>query len=139
MMDFADGKERTLFQARGVLVTNQRLVMEGRTWWLRDVEGVLTRHRPPRIVPLLISLMLGVLGLPVLHWWGQTFHQASLAAVGLAIFGSIAGLLLAEDTYWLVLRTRKRERRVFRSGDQQLITRLEAAITAAMEAERRPH
>ena len=139
MMDSADGKERTLFQAGSMLVTSQRLVMEGRTWWLRDVEGVLTRRRPPRVVPLLIILGLGVLGLPVLHVLGHASHEVSLAAVGVAIFGSIAGLLLAEDTYWLVLRTRKRERRVFRSGDQQLVTRLEAAITAAMEAERRSH
>lgn len=138
MMDSADGEERTLFQAGGVLLTNQRLVMDGRTWWLRDVEGVLTRHRPPRVVPLLVMLALGVVGLPVLHSMGQGFHEASVAVGAVAIFGSITGLLLAEDTYWLVLRTHKRERRVFRSGDHQLVTRLEAAIAAAVKAERRP-
>ena len=140
----AEGREQTLFQGGGVLVTSQRLVTEERTWLLGEVEGVVTHHRAPRVLPLLIILVLGVvLGLPMLHSAmasslapGRELQGAALVAVALAIFGSIAGLVLVEDTYWLVLRTRQRERRVFRSRDHQFVASLAEAVAAAVEAAR---
>jgi hypothetical protein len=141
----ADGRETTLFQAGGVLVTSQKLVMDGRTWLLGEVEAVNTLHRAPRVLPLLVTLAMGVLlGLPMLHSsmaapssLGKGLHGVALAAVALAIFGSIAGLLLLEDTYWLVLRTQQRERRVFRSRDHQLVASLATAVAAAVAARQR--
>lgn len=137
-------QETTLFQAEGVLVTSQRLVTDGRTWLLGDVERVEAVHRAPRVLPLLIILSLGVVvGLPVLHAamaapgaQGKGVYGAALGMAGLAIFGSIAGLLLAEDTYWLVLWTRQQERRVFRSRDHRLISRLAVLVTEAVVAAR---
>jgi hypothetical protein len=137
-------RETTLFQAGGVLVTSQRLVTEGRTWLLGEIEGVNTLHRAPRVLPLLVILVLGVvLGLPLLHSamaapfsQGREIYSVALGGAALAIFGSIAGLLVIEDTYWLVLRTRQCERRVFRSGDHQLVSSLAAAVATAVARQR---
>lgn len=147
MMDSPQPKERTLFQAAGVLVTNRKLVTGGRTWLIGEVEGVDTLHRAPRVLPLLVILVLGaLLGLPMLHselvsssWLGKELYGMALAVVAMAIFGSIAGILLAEDSYWVVLRTRRRERRVFHSRDHQLVTNLAAAIATALETARKSH
>ncbi len=143
----AGGPEMTLFVSGGVLVTSRKLVTGGKTWLISEIEGVSTLHRAPRVMPLLAALVLGALvGLPLLHSrmvsssvLEQELYGVALAVAALAIFGSIAGLLLAEDSYWLVLRTRQRERRVFRSRDYQLVANLVEAIEAAVEASRQRH
>jgi hypothetical protein len=148
MMDSASGgQELTLFHAEGVLVTSRKLVTGRRTWLISEVEGVNTLYRTPRVLPLLATLVLGALvGLPLLvsgrvssSWLTGELHGVAMAVAAVAIFGSIAGLLMAEDSYWVVLRTRQRERRVFRSTDYQLVNRLVAAIESAVEVARKCH
>jgi hypothetical protein len=138
--------ERTLFSSQGVLVTSERLVAAGRTWRLGDVERVDAIRRAPRVLPLLVTLVLGaVLGLPVLlaamaapGSEGKGHYGVALAVVGTLIFGSIARLLVMGDTSWLVLRTRQSERRVFRSQNHQLVSSLAAVVAgAAAEARQR--
>lgn len=143
----ASGLEMTLFLAGGVLVTSRKLVTGERTWLISEIEGVNTLHRAPRVLPLLAALFLGALvGLPLLlsgmatsSMPGQELYGVALAVAALIIFGSIAGLLLAEDSYWIVLRTRQRECRVFRSQDHQLVANLVEAINTAVEASRQRH
>lgn len=143
----AGGPEMMLFQAGGVLVTSRKLVTGRRTWLISELEGVRMLRRAPRVLPQLAALVLGAMvGLPLLHServspsvLGQELYGVALAVAALAIFGSIAGLLMAEDSYWLVLRTRQRERRVFRSRDHQLVANLAEAIAAAVEAARQRH
>lgn len=139
-----DGRETTLFDGQGVLVTSERVVAAGRTWPLGEVEGVGSFRRSPRIVPWLVTLVVGVVvGLPALLSVmaasgdeGRGLYGAALALAGVTIFGSIAALLVVGDTYWLVLRTRQSERRVLRSRDSQLISNLVALVANAAEAAR---
>lgn len=138
-------KETMLLQAKGVLVTTHRLVMGGQSWLLGEVERVETIRRGPRVLPLLCTLGLGVLlGLPALHAAMAApgaesrggLYGAALAVAGLSIFGSIAGLLMMEDKYWLVVWTRQHARQVFRSQDHQLVSRLAVLVSEAVEAAR---
>jgi hypothetical protein len=137
-------RETTLFDGQGVLVTSRRVVAAGRTWPLGDVEGVDSIRRGPRVLPWLVTLMVGVLvGLPALlsamanpDAQGRGLYEAALALASVAIFGSIAALLMLGDTYWLVVRTRQREGRVLRSRNPQLISRLVAVVAQAAEAAR---
>lgn len=147
MSDFASGaRETTLFDAQGVLVTSERLVAEGRTWPLGDVEGVNSIRRGPRVLPWLVTLVMGVAILPPLlsamaapgAGW-QELYDFALAGAGAAIFGSIAALLRMGDTYWLVLRTQQSEGRVLRSRDPQLISSLVAVVAQAAAAARQRH
>jgi hypothetical protein len=139
-----DAREITLFDDQGVLVTNERVVAAGRTWPLGEVEEVDSIHHSPRFLPWLVILSAGVVvGLPALlsamatHGaQGRGFYDVALVLAALAIFGSIAALLLMGDTYWLVLRTRQRERRVLRTRDPQLISRLVTVVTKAVEGAR---
>ncbi|MDC0708195.1 DUF6232 family protein [Stigmatella sp. ncwal1] len=136
--------ENTLFQADGVLVTTQRLVAGGRAWPLGEVLRVEAIHRAPRVIPLLVLLGVSmVLGLPAIMTAmvasdapGQGVYGAALGCLGVVAFGSIAGLLLAQDQYWLVLRTRRSELRVFQSQDHQHISRLAQGVTEALQAAR---
>lgn len=136
--------EITIFQAPGMLVTSQRLAVAGRTWPLGDVERVEAIRRSPRVMPLLMLLGLGVvLGLPALlaamaasGSQGRGFYEVALVMAVLAIFGSIGSLLSAGDTSCLVLRTRHRERRVFRSRDHEFVSSLAAVVAGAVTAAR---
>jgi hypothetical protein len=139
--------ETTLFDVQGVLVTSERVVIEGRTWPLGDVEGVDSIRHSPRVLPWLVTLTVGVVvGLPLLlsamatpAARGRGLYEAALVLASAAIFGSIAALLLMGDTYWLVLRTRQSEGRVLRSRDPQLISSLVAVVTQAAAAARQQH
>jgi hypothetical protein len=140
-------REMTLFDDQGVLVTSERVVAAGRTWPLGEVEGVKSFRRSPRVLPWLVTLVVGVVvGLPALLSVmaasgdeGRGIYGAALALAGLAIFGSIAALLVVGDTYWLVLRTRQSEGRVLRSRDAQLISTLVTVVAKAAEAARQRH
>lgn len=140
----ADERETTLFDGQGVLVTSERVVAAGRSWPLGEVEGVGSFRRSPRVLPWLVALVVGVVvGLPTLLSVmaasgdeGRGVYGVALALAGVAIFGSIAALLVVGDTYWLVLRTRQSERRVLRSRDSQLISNLVTLVAKAAEAAR---
>ena len=143
----ASPRETTLFDGQGVLVTSERVVAEGRTWPLGEVEAVDSLRRSPRVLPWLVTLGVGVVvGLPALFSLmatpgaqGRGLYDVALALAGLAIFGSIAALLGMGDTYWLVVRTRRSEGRVFRSRDSQLISKLVTVVAQAAEAARQRH
>lgn len=136
--------ENTLFQADGVLVTTERLVAGGRAWPLGEVLRVEAIHQTPRVVPLLILLGASmVLGLPAIMTamvardaLGQGLYEAALGCMAVVAFGSIAGLLLAQDQYWLVLWTRGSARRVLLSRDPEHISRLAQGVTEALRAAR---
>jgi hypothetical protein len=139
-----DEQEMTLFDDQGVLVTSERVIAAGRTWPLGEVEGVESFRRSPRVLPWLVTLVVGVVvGLPALLSVmaasgdeGRGIYGAALALAGVAIFGSIAALLVVGDTYWLVLRTRQREGRVLHSRDPVLISNLVSVVAKAVEAAR---
>ncbi|ADO72636.1 DUF6232 family protein [Stigmatella aurantiaca] len=136
--------ENTLFQADGVLVTTERLVAGGRAWPLGEVLRVEAIHRAPRVIPLLVLLGASMmLGLPAVmtvmassEALGPEVYAAALGCLGVVAFGSIAGLLVAQDDYWLVLRTRRSELRVFHSRDRQHISRLAQGVSEAIQAAR---
>ncbi len=138
-------REETLFTGDGVLVTSERVVAHGRTWRLGEVVQVEAAHEAPRIGPCLAVLGLGApVGLPTLLWamaaaepGGRGHYGVGLVAVGVALFGAIMRLVLAEDRYWLVLRTGRRERRVFQSRDHELITQLAGVVLEATRARQR--
>jgi hypothetical protein len=139
-----DERETTLFDDQGVLVTSERVVAAGRTWLLGEVEGVESFRRSPLVLPWLVTLVVGVVvGLPALLAVmaasgdeGRGVYGAALALAGVAIFGSIAALLVVGDTYWLVLRTRQSEGRVLHSRDPVLISNLVTMVAKAVEAAR---
>lgn len=140
----AHEEETTLFDDQGVLITSERVVATGRTWPLGEVEGVDSIRRSPRVLPWLVTLIAGVVvGLPTLlaamadsGAQEKGLYAAALALAGVAIFGSIAALLLMGDTYWLVLRTRQSEGRVLRSRDARLISNLVNVVAKAAAAAR---
>jgi hypothetical protein len=140
----SSGTESTLFQEDGVLVTTERVVAGGRAWPLEEVLRVEALHCAPRVLPLLVLLGASMmLGFPALlsamtarSELGPGGHEAALGCTAVVAFGSIAGLLMAQDQYWLVLWTRGRARRVFRSRDPQHISRLVHGVAEALQAAR---
>jgi hypothetical protein len=126
-------------------VTDSRVDARGRSWPLREILRVSVARQPPRLVPLLASLAVGVvLGLPLLHvaLAGAVtprtgYYEAALGVVSLIIFGSIGGLVFAEETYWLVLRTEQGEHRVFSSREHQRVIRLASVVAEALARQRR--
>ncbi|WP_426752658.1 DUF6232 family protein [Myxococcus sp. Y35] len=133
--------EAPLFQDGGVLVTTERVVARGKTHLLADVQRVESVRRSPRMVPVLATLGLCMsVGLPALSalsvssTTARGFYEAALIAVVLVIFGCIARLVLAEDSYRLVLHTRAGAWRVHTSRDAQAALRLSGLIQEAVAA-----
>ncbi|MBJ6762540.1 hypothetical protein JGU66_17350 [Myxococcaceae bacterium JPH2] len=135
----AERAEVALFQALDLRVTSERLVVQGRAWMLGDVFQVETVRRSPRMWPLLVAMLFcGAVALPlvvVLGRWELVTAGALEAArvlVALTFFSSLARLLLAEDTYSLVLTLPGGAKSVFSSRDSQLVARLAAAVNEAL-------
>ncbi|RKH74452.1 hypothetical protein D7W81_01425 [Corallococcus aberystwythensis] len=135
-----DAGEPSLFQAGGVRVTRDTLVVGGQSWALRDVRQVETARRTPKVWPYLLAVGLaGALGLPLLSWLSVSISalkgafEAGLVLTALGLFGSMAALLVVEDTHYLVLGLPGGTRRVFGSHDAQLIARLAGTVRAASQ------
>lgn len=133
--------EASLFQEHGVLVTAERVVARGRSQPLADVLGVESVRHSPRMGPVLATLALAVsVGLPMLSALsvaataGRGFYEAALVVLALAVFGSIARLVLAEDSYQVVLRTRDGAWRVLSSAESRTTTRLVERLQDAVAA-----
>ncbi len=133
--------EAPLFQEAGVLVTTERVVARGRTLLLADVQRVESVRRTPRMLPVLATLGLSMsVGLPALSalsvsaTTSRGFYEAALIAVVLVIFGCIARLVLAEESYRLVLHTRAGAWRVHTCKDAQGSIRLAGLIQEAVAA-----
>jgi hypothetical protein len=137
-------RETTLFHSRGVLVTSERVVAAGRTWELGEIERVAAVRRAPRVFPWLLALLVGwIVGVPGLLAAMSTpgapvgeAYELVLGVAGVALFGTIVGLLSIGDTYWVVLRTRQREGRILRSRDPQLVSHLASLVESAAAAQR---
>ncbi|MFP2927572.1 DUF6232 family protein [Pyxidicoccus sp. 3LG] len=134
--------EATLFQEGGVLVTTERVVARGRTQSLADVQRVEAVRRSPRMKPVLVTLALGVtVGLPAFSALSVSgtgpkgLYEGALVLASLVIFGAIARLVLAEDSYQVVLHTRDGAWRMLSGREPRHITHVaellhEAAATA---------
>lgn len=133
--------EVSLFQDAGLRVTTERIVARGRTLPLADVQRVETVRRTPRMIPVLATLGLCMsVGLPALSalsvssTTGQGVYEAALIAVVMIIFGCIARLVLAEESYRLVLHTRTGSWRVRASKDPKSLMLLAGIIQDAVAA-----
>lgn len=133
--------EVSLFQDAGLRVTTERIVARGRTLPLADVQRVETVRRTPRMIPVLATLGLCMsVGLPALSalsvssTTGQGVYEAALIAVVMVIFGCIARLVLAEESYRLVLHTRTGSWRVRASKDPKSLMLLAGIIQDAVAA-----
>lgn len=133
--------EVSLFQDGGVLVTSERVVAGGRSQALEDVERVEAVRRSPRLEPVLFALVLGaVVALPahpLLVAVEAALAEAALVLAGSVIFGSIARLLMAEDSYHVVLHTRHGAWRLLSSQEPAHTTRLAGVIHEAATTARR--
>lgn len=126
--------EVPLFQDGGVLVTSERVVADGRDEALADVVRVESVRRSPRLKPVLVTLALsGAVILPAQAALlaGTAYSEAGLVLAGLVIFGCIARLVLAEETYQLVLHTRHGAWRVLSARESEPTTRLAGVIHEA--------
>ncbi|RJS24963.1 hypothetical protein DRW03_07470 [Corallococcus sp. H22C18031201] len=135
----AERAEVPLFQALELRVTSERLVVQGRAWMLGEVCRVEAVRRSPRMWPLLVAMSFcGTVALPLVvmlgrwEWVAASTLDAARVLVALTFFSSLARLLLAEDTYSLVLTLPGGARSVFSSRDSQLVTRLAAAVDEAL-------
>ncbi len=135
--------ETPLFQDGGVLVTTERVVARGKTFLLADVQRVEAVRRAPRMVPVLATLGLCMsVGLPALSALSVSsatakgVYEAALIAVVMVIFGCIARLILAVDSYRLVLHTRAGACRVLTSKDAQATVQLAGLIQDAITSRR---
>ncbi|QDE98094.1 MULTISPECIES: DUF6232 family protein [Myxococcus] len=133
--------EVPLFQDAGLRVTTERVVARGRTLLLADVQRVETVRRTPRMVPVLATLGLCMsVGLPALSALSVSSstakggYEAALIAVVMVIFGCIARLVLAEESYRLVLHTRAGSWRVRASKDPKSLMLLAGLIQDAVAA-----
>ncbi|ATB48551.1 DUF6232 family protein [Corallococcus macrosporus] len=140
----APPSEVPLFQDAGLRVTTERVVARGRTLLLADVQRVESVRRSPRMVPVLATLGVCMsVGLPALSalsvssGTSKGVYEAALIALVMVIFGCIARLVLAEDSYRLVLHTRAGAWRVRASKDPKSIGLLAGLIQDAVAARRR--
>ncbi|MCP3137683.1 DUF6232 family protein [Pyxidicoccus xibeiensis] len=136
--------EVQLLQEGGVLVTSERVVARGRTQALAEVLSVETVRRSPRMKPVLLALVLGVtVGLPALSALSVSgtgprgLYEGALVLAALTVFGSIARLVLAEDSYQLVLNTRGGAWRVLSRREPQHLTRVAELLQEAVATARR--
>lgn len=133
--------EVPLFQEGGVLVTSERVVVDGRSQALAEVLRVESVRRSPRMKPWLLTLALSAaVALPAhqaLLAAGTALAEGLLVAAGLAIFGSIARIVLAEDAYQVVLHTRRGAWRVLSSREPAPATRLAGVLQEATDTARR--
>lgn len=123
--------EAPLFQDRGVLVTSERLVTRGRSLPLADIQRVESVRRSPRMLPVLLTLAVAMsVGLPALSALTVAgtaaggFREAALVAVALVSFGCIARLVLAEDSYQVVVHTAAGPWRVLSHREPETSTKL---------------
>ncbi|MFP2907637.1 DUF6232 family protein [Pyxidicoccus sp. 3LFB2] len=128
-----------LFQEHGVLVTSERVVARGRSLSLSDVLSVESVRHSPRLKPVLVALALAVsVGLPALSALSvaaterRGVYEAALVVLALVVFGSIARLVLAEDSYQVVLRTRAGAWRVLSSSEPRTSARLVDLLQGAV-------
>lgn len=135
--------EAPLFQAQGVLVTSECVVARGRSQPLADVLRVESIRHSPSLRPVLATLALAMsVGLPLLSALSvaatarRGFYEASLVVLALVLFGSIARLLLAEDSYQVVLHTREGAWRVLTSQEARMSSRLTALLEEAVASAR---
>ena len=138
--------ERVVLDDDEVLITTERFVVEGRTHALPDVLAVQAQMCSPRLtLPLVVAGLLAAVALPlILSRFGVVgadsgmLHLA-LSLAGALLFAAVWRVAIAEDTYWVVFRTRGGgERRVYGSGDHQRVVRLVALLDEAV-SERRLH
>jgi hypothetical protein len=136
--------EAPLFQEQGVLVTSERVVTRGRSRPLADVLGVESVRHSPRLTPLVALLALAVsVGLPVLSavsvapTAARGYYEAALVALALTVFGTVARLVLAEDSYRVVLRTSEGPWCVFSSSESGTSTRLAELVQDAVRTARK--
>ena len=138
--------ERVLLDDDEVLITTERFVVEGRTHALSDVHVVQAQMCSPHLtLPLVVAGLLAAVALPlILSRFGVVGAQSgllhlALSLAGALLFAAVWRVAIAEDTYWVVFRTRGgAERRVYGSGDHQRVVRLVALLEEAV-GERRLH
>ena len=138
-------QERVLLDDDEVLITTERFVVEGRTHALTEARAVQAQMRSPQLtLPLVVAGLLAAVALPlILSRFGVVGSSSGLlhlllSLAGAALFAAVWRVAIAEDTYWVVLRTPRGERRVYGSGDHQRVVRLVAVLDEAL-CERRLH
>ena len=137
--------ERVLLDDDEALITTERFVVEGRTHALTEARAVQAQMRSPQLtLPLVVAGLLAAVALPlILSRFGVVGSSSgllhlALSLAGALLFAAVWRVGIAEDTYWVVFRTPKGERRVYGSGDHQRIVRLVAVLDEAL-SERRLH
>ena len=121
--------EPTLLNEGSVQVTRQRLVVEGRTYPLRDITAVQIGTLPLPRVLVTLGLLLGIGA----GTWGQATGSFALALVGLVLLG-VVGVIWwrRQHTYTLVLGTPTGEQPVLTSRNRQFIDRVAQVIDGVL-------
>jgi hypothetical protein len=123
-----DAADPLLLDAHGVRLTRSRLEARGRTYPLAQVRTVRAHGEAPRLMRPVLALFGAALVLPSLLW---VFHllrgglgdylEVSLVGTALVVFASLARILMAHDTWYLVLELPDGEARAYASGDRELV------------------
>lgn len=114
--------ETTFFSEEGVMVTQARFVVPGKTFAMSGVTSVGARTIPPSKKPPIIVMLLGV---PLLALYGFGL---------LLIAGGIIWLTQLKPQHTVVLTTASGEASAYSSSDAGLIHRIVAAATDAIVA-----
>ena len=135
--------EGVLMNAHGVRLTARRLEARGRAYALADVHRARAlRERPKLILPVMLGLAAAIALPPilsVLHLFGggvAEYVELGLVLAGMAVFASFARLMLAGDTWWLVLELAEGEARAYASSDREFVSALVDIVTHALPAAR---
>ena len=121
--------EPTLLNEGSVQVTRQRLVVQDRTYLLRDITAVQIGTLPLPRVLVTLGLLLGVAA----GTWGQATGSLWLVFVGLALLGLVGVIWWRrQHTYTLVLGTPTGEQPVLTSRNRQFIDRVAQVIDGVL-------
>lgn len=132
-----DGQEQLLLEEQGVIVTDARIVVPGRTYAVAHVTSVATARVQAGLLGPALVFAVGVL-VSVLAFNGLAYGRASMGAAFLVILalGLLGGAVLLRVAPWrpylLLLHTAGGEREVLSHRDRAFVRRVKGAVSEAL-------
>lgn len=131
--------EPLLLDAHGIRLTPSRLEALGRIYPLLEVHSARAQREAPKLLaPVAVGLGIAIampVALSLVHALGadvSTYLELALLLAGLVVFFSLARLMMAQDTWWLLLETSSGTTRAYQSSDSDFIQLLVGMVLRAM-------
>lgn len=121
-----------LFHARGLTLTRDALAVGHERFPLREVAAVATQHTAPRALPSLVGAGLAAVLAVVLLVARLPAGALGLGLCMAAFLACVAHLLTLHDSYWLVVKTPRGEKRVWCSEEPEPVGKLLATLRDAL-------